>query len=1229
MVPSRGFALVVTVSLMVLLTVVAVGLLSLSAVSLRSTSLGDAQAKARANARMALTLALGELQKEMGPDMRVSAESALFDQNKETETIEGVEQSHWLGSYHAWGDWLNGTYTPPDGGGALKIADTYTPKREKMFRRWLLSMPEGKEDDVDAPNSLASWNEKNSVVLVGPGSLGDTAKSQPDRVTRAYLVPVGKSGKHAWWIGAENHKARIDLASNPRKLAADEWETSQGHTAEVGVGVLDGLETLDSDTTLKGRLITTQTLRSAGVVEDKVQGHFHDLTAFSKGVLSSARTGHLKKDLSLLFENDNARLTAPYRFTPGRDVREPSIRPMSEELKDKPQIKNRHFASWTNMRHFYRSYRNGSDATVGGVGGKGTLDWSGGKPWTGMVTSSNLGSVGVSTGGADWDGSNNYWRIPILAKITFIYSLVAEPSKSVAGKFDCYHVYSPVFTFWNPYNVEMRVPDNKLDYLTSAYKSWPNSGTFWLGNTLNKTADQMGAFGQMGYSQGVVTRSYLRSGGRGDIIFKPGEFRVFSLASTISDGNQASAADLVPGFNPQAIGGEKKLYGTYSPQENPGITVEFSHNYWGGNINYGNTCGSLCMISWWDRRNNSNAGTIPVNYAIDWLNKQQRRTPITPPGNGNIARWVFDGRPNPVSFAQLVVKGLSEFNYESIDWEKDWRCRNWIQAPPFYFGSGMYISENELTAHTQRLDCPYVVFFGPTSMAEMPKVVSHIGNSAFLGSGSNPFEKVTSVPALEVPTAPISSLAGFSGMRINPGWLRADQMGSQIKVATYGGSGVTSTGEESLHAGETKRVSYQSGVTGPGIGNSFMHPMLNRNDIYRYIDNSKSEDIPNRDQPETTIQNDSKAYNDYWDHVFLLNDALWDDYFVSSLANQVRPGANSAASLNANIDRLVADGGISNSRYRLHNNGGSATDVKAELQAGDGYLKAAKHLMVDGMFNVNSTSVPAWYSLFAGIRERQLVYRSGSGALQKIDVPSGKRIAISRFNTEVSDKEMDDPEYGAALADGSPGWSGVRFLDDDQLMKLAEECVKQVKQRGPFLNFSEFINRRLSNDKLGLMGALQSAIDYDDESPDSKSINYRYKNGPDFMIKKARLGRNSFGTADAAAGSSFAGIPGYVIQSDLLKPIANTLAVRDDTFRIRAYGETNDASGKVIARAWCEAIVQRLPEYQDRTNDADVPARLMDSSGRFSDNSKLTAVNRRFGRSFQIVDFRWLGANEI
>ena len=465
----------------------------------------------------------------------------------------------------------------------------------------------------------------------------------------------------------------------------------------------------------------------------------------------------------------------------------------------------------------------------------------------------------------------------------------------------------------------------------------------------------------------------------------------------------------------------------------------------------------------------------------------------------------------------MAIKGLFEFDYPSIVWEKDWRCRNWIQAPPFYFGSGMYMSVDDTIAHTQRLDCPYIVNFGPTTTFGISKIIGQVGDKAFLGSGAPAYEQVTSAAMLELPTAPIGSLAGFANMRINPGWVRpskylkrglkaSDQL--QLKPQQFSGDG-SSVAKCSLYASESKRVAYQSGITGPGIGNSFMHPMLPRTDVYRFINNSVSRDVIDRRNPSVTEEIDTQAYCDYWDHVFLLNDALWDDYFVSSLANQKRGTNGPGESLRANIESLIEGNGIANSRYRYHDNGRMASEIKADLEAADGYLKAAGHLVVDGMFNVNSTSVSAWHALFAGIRERKAVYRDRSGGLREIDVPDD-HIALTRFNTEVTDQEMGDAGQGVTMPDGSKGWSGVRFLNDDQLRKLAEECVKQVKRRGPFLNFSEFINRRLSDDDLGLMGALQSAIDYDDDAPDAKSINYRFKQSSEFMLDASDLGRTSF-----------------------------------------------------------------------------------------------------------------------
>ena len=92
-----GFALVVTLSLMILLTIIAVGLLTLSSISIRTASHSKGMAVARANAKMALMLAIGELQRQTGPDTRVTARADVLDE--ENPPIVGVWKS-WEGTDH-------------------------------------------------------------------------------------------------------------------------------------------------------------------------------------------------------------------------------------------------------------------------------------------------------------------------------------------------------------------------------------------------------------------------------------------------------------------------------------------------------------------------------------------------------------------------------------------------------------------------------------------------------------------------------------------------------------------------------------------------------------------------------------------------------------------------------------------------------------------------------------------------------------------------------------------------------------------------------------------------------------------------------------------------------------------------------------------------------------------------------------------------------------------------
>ena len=93
----KGFTLVLTISLLVLLTMVAIGVLSLSSVTLRTSGNAIDQATARANARMAMMLAIGELQQQAGLDTRVTARADLLD--SKNPPLLGVWKS-WEGSDH-------------------------------------------------------------------------------------------------------------------------------------------------------------------------------------------------------------------------------------------------------------------------------------------------------------------------------------------------------------------------------------------------------------------------------------------------------------------------------------------------------------------------------------------------------------------------------------------------------------------------------------------------------------------------------------------------------------------------------------------------------------------------------------------------------------------------------------------------------------------------------------------------------------------------------------------------------------------------------------------------------------------------------------------------------------------------------------------------------------------------------------------------------------------------
>ena len=98
------------------------------------------------------------------------------------------------------------------------------------------------------------------------------------------------------------------------------------------------------------------------------------------------------------------------------------------------------------------------------------------------------------------------------------------------------------------------------------------------------------------------------------------------------------------------------------------------------------------------------------------------------------------------------------------------------------------------------------------------------------------------------------------------------------------------------------------------------------------------------------------------------------------------------------------------------------------------------------------------------------------------------------------------------------------------------------------------------------------------------------------------------------AGQFFQGAPGFVTQGDLLAMIGPALTPRGDTFLVRTYGDAVDKNGKVLSRAYLEAVVQRLAE----------PVTPAGTSG--ADKWRPTD---KFGRKFKIVKLRWLNSDEV
>jgi hypothetical protein len=200
----------------------------------------------------------------------------------------------------------------------------------------------------------------------------------------------------------------------------------------------------------------------------------------------------------------------------------------------------------------------------------------------------------------------------------------------------------------------------------------------------------------------------------------------------------------------------------------------------------------------------------------------------------------------------------------------------------------------------------------------------------------------------------------------------------------------------------------------------------------------------------------------------------------------------------------------------------------------------AQELFIEGAFNVNCASVETWKLLL-----RSMPYDSEEHAYY-LPNSAGQTSFGSKFQRR-------------------------HFLSENDLDRLAECIVEEIKTHGPFPTLSAFINRKLSNadGEAARSGLIQRAIS-------RAKIN-------------ESLEKNSSETADRREGDWFdeslangsvnAQSPAFITQADFLQFFGNQFVVRSDTFSIRAYGDSiNPSGGDILAKAMCETIVQRMPD---------------------------------------------------
>ena len=1222
--PSRsrrsGFALLITVTLLAFLVLLLVSLASLTRVETQVASNNQALSQARQNALFALNVAIGQLQKYSGPDQRVTARADITTVDDKLSrdaagepVVKDVANAFWTGVWDSskWNP-LTGAY---DGSARART------RPEPLT--WLVS---GNED-IAIPRKYAPKSALPAASAATPKQTlvnGVAADGSPDPANPRVEAPVveiksaavpGFSGAqtvghYAWWVGDEGVKARLSLVApaaiadsakptTPTGASAPYYYWKAMGPARAG-GELAGAggaarvfpdfgklfaTTAEAETLRTGlrQVIAPRQLALLSVAPDvELRKNAPAFTTVSRGVLADTVRGGLRLDLTRYLETG---------ATDGAFNANDSIYADAALAGDRQP-------AFSLLKSWYDAGR--------GLAGGGFAAAAGIRPET---TSGN-----VITGQGVF---------PVITRYQ-----VALATMSAGPGAPLMLVVHPSVTLWNPHNVAIGPEDLVLELDENFDLRFMADGVDSAGavvreyltqNTASDGSYRYGgaSLGNMGLGSPAVFRMRIPG-----VRMDPGEALVFSLKG---DGS-------VPSTEPAALQGA--LAATFPAMEpqwndkafvivNTGLTLDSAPLGPGESIRLHmgrGVPGPFRFRARLYRQAGHAAGVVlqriehPFNEGDNAYPKASGNASYilrnTPPTDSSVFRTNMAVMRLPYSTGGSVSAGTAT-NAPAVPFAQ-FNARG-----AFGVNTSFERSDESLAGD------PFFASSRASSLAQMPLEVGADRDFGFGGPSE-------------------AARLGAGGVNQGNYFILFDYPRPETAVAGNAGRPALVSLGEFQHADLSSNALQPSYV----FGNSWPDPRIARESV-----SGKWGGFPAPIAGQAVFSG-----NDYLlrDTSYLANNALWDRFFLSTIPQ---------GTANAVFGPGTA---LPNARLR---------PVPGMIAGKAGYpdfddvrdtRKAAGSLLLEGAFNINSTSVDAWRALLGGLADLQVPNagwsQSGGVPVGATANPAGRglRHNYSRFLLPRGEAfDQTDSLFGAGSTNGMlsrAAWTGHRYLTDAEIDTLARNIVDEVKVRGPFMSLADFVNRRLitaaADDslavtadldkhrlKIGALGTLQKAIlNLSDVSkglnaslnqPAMASINFSYTGGSAKVFRNGSP--NSVGFRNLPAypsqlellnggllGQLSYGAPGFLTQADVLQKIGPALSARSDTFVVRAYGDAaNAATGGVDGRAWCEAVVQRLPEFVD---PAQAPATVVAS---------LNPANRDFGRRYRVVSFRWLTAADL